>query len=440
MKNLSQWETRLVEAFDELYGSFVDPIEPFRDDDDTWIPLTVASGSRAAGFGTTNEQQLSEIRARCRMLALTNEFAINGHENRVSYIIGTGHRYQTLPVNSDPSAKATASMVQDWLTEFLEVNRWHARQQEIIHRQDRDGEAFLRLFHSADGITRIRFVEPEQVVTPTKKASDPSARFGIQTDPYDVENALGYYVDGVLVDASEIQHRKSNVDFNVKRGLPLFFPVWKNLRRAEKLLRNMSVVAEIQSAIAIIRKHRSGTRSSVEQFVSDRADASVTNSATGQTTNYRRYAPGTILDASASMDYEFPAMAIDAGQFVKVLQAELRATASRLVMPEFMLTSDASNANYSSTMVAEGPAVKMFERLQHQMIEDDLALIGRARDYAIRIGRLPDAARTAVKIKGIPPMLTTRDRYKEARADEILLKNGAMTPETMASRHGLEAL
>jgi hypothetical protein len=34
-----------------------------------------------------------------------------------------------------------------------------------------------------------------------------------------------------------------------------------NLRRAEKLLRNMSVVAEIQSAIALIHKHQGGIRS-----------------------------------------------------------------------------------------------------------------------------------------------------------------------------------
>jgi hypothetical protein len=45
--------------------------------------------------------------------------------------------------------------------------------------------------------------------------------------------------------------------------------------------------------------------------------------------------------------------------FVAVLHAELRAIASRLVMPEFMLTSDASNGNYASTMVAEGPAMRM---------------------------------------------------------------------------------
>ncbi len=55
-----------------------------------------------------------------------------------------------------------------------------------------------------------------------------------------------------------------------------------------------------------------------------------------------------------------------------VLQAELRAIASRLVMPEFMLTSDASNANYASTMVAEGPAMRMFARLQADLVRADL--------------------------------------------------------------------
>lgn len=76
------------------------------------------------------------------------------------------------------------------------------------------------------------------------------------------------------------------------------------------------------------------------------------------------YGPGTILDAPAGLEYEFPATGIDAGSFVTILQAELRAIAARLVMPEFMFTSDASNASFSSTMVEEGPAVKMFERLQ----------------------------------------------------------------------------
>ena len=125
----------------------------------------------------------------------------------------------------------------------------------------------------------------------------------------------------------------------------------------------------------------------------------------------------------AGTEYEFPAAAIDAGRYVAVLQAELRAIASRLVMPEFMLTSDASNANYSSTMVAEGPAVRMFERLQHEMIEDDVRVMWRVVRGAVDSGRLPREALASVDIQGLPPTLAVRDRLKEAQADRILVQS-----------------
>jgi capsid protein len=224
----------------------------------------------------------------------------------------------------------------------------------------------------------------------------------------------------------------------VRRGLPLFYPVRKNLRRAEKLLRNMSIVAEIQSAIAVIRKHTAATAAGLADFVANQADRSVTSAATGRTSHFRRFAPGTILDAVAGTDYQFPAAGIDAGRYVTVLQAELRAVASRLVMPEFMLSSDASNANYSSTMVAEGPAVKMFDRLQHEMIVDDAALLRRVVQHAVVCGRLPSDALTAIEIRGVPPTLAVRDRLKDAQADQILVRNGAMSVATMALRGGLD--
>ena len=261
---------------------------------------------------------------------------------------------------------------------------------------------------------------------------------GIVTAADDVEEVEAYYVDGRPVPASEIQHRKLGVDANVKRGLPLFYPVQKNLRRAEKLLRNMSVVAEIQSAIALIRKHVSATAAGLEQFVQNEADLSVTSQSTARTSHFRRYAPGTILDAFAGTDYQFPAAAIDAGRYVAVLQAELRAIASRLVMPEFMLTSDASNANYASTMVAEGPAVKMFERLQREMIEEDLEVMWRVLTGAVQSARLPAEALAQLDVEAIPPTLAVRDRHKEALADQILVRNGAMSTQTMSMRHGLD--
>ena len=136
--------------------------------------------------------------------------------------------------------------------------------------------------------------------------------------------------------------------------------------------------------------------------------------------------------------YQFPAAGIDASRYVTILQAELRAVASRLSMPEFMLTSDASNANYASTMVAEGPAVKIFDRLQHELIEEDLALLGRVLGHAVSAGRLPNGALSTVDIQGIPPTLAVRDRLKETQADVLLVKAGAMSVATLATRNGLD--
>ena len=433
-------EQALTEAWGDLLTSTVEPDECLYDVDGTrWLSLGGQYGtSPAADAGVVTEQQLSTIRAQCRSLAVGNEFAINGHENRISYIVGAGHSYRAALEPGSSADVALRNQVQSVIDEFIEQNEWHRRQQEIVRRNDRDGETFLRFFADRDGTTRVRFVEPGQIATPAELSGDAAASFGLRTDPDDVETVLGYYIDGVYVDADEIQHRKTNVDNNVKRGLPLFYPVRSNLRRAEKLLRNMAVLSEIQSAIALIRKHRGTSRGAVQQFVSDSADANVTNTTSGKTTHYRRFAPGTILDAPGGLDYEFPAAGIDAASFVAVLQAELRAVASRLVMPEFMLTSDASNSNYASTLVAEGPALKMFARLQAEQILYDRAVMRRVIHVAVSAGRLPREALSEVAVRIAPPSLGIRDQLKDAETYRIELEQGVLSPQTWSQLRGLD--
>ena len=80
---------------------------------------------------------------------------------------GTAYRAVTAKPEY-PDAAPLAAEVQAVLDEFVRLNRWHQRQQEIVRRQDRDGECFLRLFCGPDGITRVRFVEPAQVATPPR--------------------------------------------------------------------------------------------------------------------------------------------------------------------------------------------------------------------------------------------------------------------------------
>jgi hypothetical protein len=436
---LDRLRAQLREAYGDWWDLLVDPREPYSDDGEAWLPLGNGASAEFATFAPINEAQLADVRRQCRSLALENEFAINGHENRISYIVGPGHTYRATVRKGQSAPADLVAEVQRAIDDFIELNGWHRRQQEIVRRRDRDGEAFLRFFPGRDGTLRVRFVEPDQVVTPPSQAADPAARLGILTDLGDVETVRGYYIDGRLIDASEIQHRKANVDANVRRGLPLFYPVRKNLRRAEKLLRNMSVVAEIQSAIALIRKHRQGTAAGVQQFVQSQADGSARSAtANGGSTPVRRYKPGTILDTNAGIEYDFPAAGINASTYVTVLQAELRAIASRLVMPEFMLTSDASNANYASTMVAEGPAMRMFERLQAEQVRDDLQVMWRAVGAAIDAGLLPAETRRAIEIQSAPPSLSMRDQFKDAQRRKLEHAAGILSPQTWSQLAGLD--
>lgn len=435
-ENALRLERELIESITALDDRYVDPLEPFVDSGNEIWTLISGGGCAGADSRLLNEQTLEVMRNSSRALLLRNEFAINAIENRINFIIGKGHRYHAVP--KDAREYELSREVQETLEEFIERTEWGSRQEEIMRRTDRDGEVFLRFFRDYEGLTSIRFVEPSQIATPDNRTDDPANSFGIHTAADDVETIYGYWIDGAYVAADEIQHRKSNVDRNVKRGIPLLYPVQKNLKRAEKLLRNMSVVAEIQSAIALIRKHPGGNGDSIRRFVRSQSMESGGNDSSARGMLHQRFEPGTIIDAYSGTDYEFPVAAIDAGRYVLVLQAELRAIAARLVMPEFMLSSDASNANYSSTMVAEGPAVRMFERLQGEMIHADLQVLKRVVRNRIQGGFLPGDTLRRIDIHAVPPIVAVRDRLKEAQADEILLKHGILSRHTMAMRYGLD--
>lgn len=447
MTNLSEVNLRIAEHQSRFLESTLDLWDRLvRDEEmlDFDGRLTVGQNygpTWSAGLAYTTESQLAEIRNQSRHLVLTNEFALNAVENRISYVVGEGHSYKVVAKAGAEPPEDLIDRVQQVVANFVGRNRWHLRQQESMRRLDRDGEVFLRKFDTRDGLD-VRYIEPEMVASPPGRMR---ALFGIEFRPGDAETPEAYHVresyDGTAfeqLEPSEVQHRKANVDLVVPRGVPTFYPVRKNLIRAAKLLRNVSTVSEIQSAIAMVRKHVSSTKATIQQYVADNADVKVRSQLTGQEKTYRNYRPGTILDVGGAVDYDFPAKGIDVTNYVEAIQAELRAVASRLVMPEFMLTSDASNANYSSTMVAEGPAVKMFERLQVSTIWADIELLEDEIRLQVERGRLPANTLDLVEIDADGPSVRTRDRLKDSQADQILVAARVMSRQTLAARHGLD--
>lgn len=497
---------KLAEAID-LAAQMIDPADAYRHDEEMWLPMgfgltgsgtTGTAGNMNLGLltsGFDNELQLAMARDEMRYLAATNPFAINAHENRISYIVGDGHTYDVAVKETraakrakkekkkaeraaeqaakDAAAKANAAKqqrqfglageeeivpppavdkqadsidaeasaledaadaAQDALDTFISENDWHNRQQEIVHRLDRDGEVFLRMFPGTDGILRIRFVEPGHVATPTDKANDPTVRFGIQFDPEDAETPIAYYIKGELVEAQFIQHRKANVDRTSPRGVPLMFGVRQYLRRAAKNVLNISAKIDVISAIALIRKH-AGTRAGVGSTVASTAQYQQIDPRSNQTTYARRFTPGTILDAPNTVEYEAPSVdGVD--QLAAGVALNLRTIASRLVMPEFMLTSDASNANYASTMVAEGPSVKSFERLQKRQSCWDVELLWKAMEA----GGMGDAVELKKKFEirvGMPTIISRDDKAK-AEENKIYFDDGILSPQEWASQIGID--
>lgn len=444
-------EAKLLESYD-LYQNLVDLREPYNDvNGETWSAIGAGVGNTNAGSpldfaGFANEQELTQAREMCRRFFTDNEYAINGHRNRVNYIVGKGHKYTATPKKGikNPNVE-NVKLVQEFVDEFLKANKWAKRQQETVLRADRDGEAFRRKFRRNDGMTMVRFVEPWQVANPA--GANEATSFGIETDADDAETVIGYCVTSKagqpptqedFVPADEIQHIKMNVDLNVRRGVPLFWPCRLNLRRCARSLRAIAARTELAAALCLNRKHVGGTAAAVEAFANAKATATRTNPFNGQTERGKSVNPGTITDSTANIEYEVLNIGFGLEEMVVGLQANLRAVATIAQMPEFMFTGDASNANYASTMVAEGPAVKSFEVMQGEFIPYDLELIDDAIAYAIEKGRLPAGILDEIEIQVEPPNVATREKDKEASTNETYCRVGIKSPQTVSAELGLD--
>ena len=113
-------------------------------------------------------------------------------------------------------------------------------------------------------------------------------------------------------------------------------------------------------------------------------------------------------------------------------------------LPEFMLSADASNANYASTLVAEGPAVRHFAAWQAFFIGQWQKLFHMVMSEAVRMGHLsPTHPRfgegPGVGLHITPPPLAVRSRHAEAQADALYYDRGALSARELARRDGADA-
>lgn len=406
--------------------------QPVAEDPGRWHLL----GDTKAGPSETTRK---DVRSAARHLAQNNPHARNILRLLEVYVVGPGleltHQPRATSVAQNQKILEKAEIL--W-KEFLQRNRKHFSYREFARRTWRDGECFLRLFPQSDAIPTVRFVDPEQI-GPTREEPDSQ---GILTDNDDVESPLAYLLidpeTGELAEeipATEILHTRIGVDSNQKRGLSVFASTIDMLSCFDRWLDTEMTARKLQASIVLWRKIQ-GSPSQARDFAENAAAASQPSYRGSVSDNAarERYRPGSILTTSSGTELQFLQPNTNFGDAVPLGRLLLLSIAAGSGLPEFMLTSDASNANYASTMVAEGPAVKLFQSEQQFFSEEFAQLWRWVMQQAIRARELPDDFFQQAKADWSFPELVNRDRPREREADAKLVERRVLSRAEVARR------
>jgi len=297
------------------------------------------------------------------------------------YVAGRG--FNISPVSS-------MDAVVDYWKEFWRVNKMALRVKEIVRRGMRDGEDFLRYFEGEkEEMIKVRFMNPDFVQTPTDlKITDEMGNVndGIETDKEDIENVLGYYYKGDRIPAKEVDHIKILVDSDILRGRSFYEPLLQGLAMYKKWLADRMKLNEQRTVIAVIKKVKGNPTDAAN--IATKYETSKLLNPDG-TTKARAPKNVSVITTNKNVEYELKTPNLQASDVQHDGVALLRDVSAGSGLPEYMVTSDSSNSNYASTLVAEGPAVMEFEDWQDFFGEAFKVMFYRVIESGIRKGKIP---------------------------------------------------
>lgn len=374
----------------------------------------------------------AELRRLARHLVATNPHARNCLRLLGAYVVGPDMRTgfidrRTANGQSEASRRAAAL----W-RRFLAGNCGHFSYSEFATRTWRDGEAFVRLFPQASWPPAVRFIDPERIgATPGTDSAD-----GIVTDPDDAETVKAYLhvnAAGELVEeipAAELLHAKINADSNEARGTSLFATMIGPLQRYERWLETELVARKVAASVVLWRKVMGGGRGSAGDDPNDTLYTTQLDPA--------KFQPGSVLTTDEQQELQFLNPQSELDDAAPLGRLLLLAAAAGAGMPEYMLTGDSSAANYSKSLVAEGPPVRLFVAEQHALADRLNRLWQMVAAEAVRLGLLTGDDVAALEPDWHLPSPAFRDRPRERYADVRLVAAGVLSRSEVARRENVD--
>ncbi|MFA4971734.1 MAG: phage portal protein [bacterium] len=390
-----------------------DPRDKLKDpDEDRWQKIGGSSDLKAldsADHGTMRTQAV-------------NFFYRNPHARGIvrlfeKYIAGRGFNI---------SPKAKLRRVADYWKAFWRKNGMDRRRREIVRRTVRDGEVFLRYFKDKDGVPIVRFMNPDLVAEPDATTAKNAGAVGnvscgVETDNDDVETVLAYWYKGKRIPAEEVQHEKILVDSDVKRGRSILEIDMPDFTYYRSWLQNRMTLAKLRTAIGLV-KNVDGTPTQVANIASATKTASKVNP---DGSYMQKLMDGVnILTASRGVKYEFLTPNLQASDAQNDGRSVLLSISAGVGLPEFMVTADASNANYASTLVAESPGVMEFYDWQDFFRGAFERMYERVIKYGMTIGEIPEYEIVQETIP-VGSMLTSLEAREAARMAVKRLREAA---------------
>jgi len=423
------------------------------------------------------EQELSQIRGIARHVASTDEVAISALDNLANYVLGrSGFEYEITPKAKQDIDPRIVAVAQSVIDSFAEENEWEGDlERELFYRSRRDGEFFLPLEDTGGGYVRAETIEPDEVTEPgnVNQLEDylglgPGLdwKFGIAKTPNRPLQRQGYFVqrfgdandwDYLPVHPSSVSgrtacmiHARLNVDRVVCRGLSDFYAVYQDLERVSKLLGNTLQGGAIQAAIAYIKEHAAGTRESdITSARSGKVESTYNlpqgSSGSAREISTRRIMPGTVVSTVGTKYHAGPLGTPRGTSYIEIAQAGLRYVGQRWTMPEYLISGDASNGNFSSTLVAEAPFTKSIEAKQSYYTRVYKGVFWRVLEIAVRAGRFVrlgiDSSefrllKRLIDIDITPPEVAVRNRLEDHQIRQGEYAAGFLSLETWAAEAG----
>jgi hypothetical protein len=414
------------------------------------------------------EMDLARIRGQSRNLAAFTSTTIGAVDALRNYVYGTGFTY-TVHEKEGVQAEGLVKQAQSVIDAFIEENDFTGVVDVENHQRSReDGEAFIRLQAEGQQIF-VDMIEPDNVTEPANKREIedwltdtsqmdmlsfvPSWKFGVLTPERQTWRALGYHVvfdssgsDWEFIPARRMVHIKRNVPRKAKRGVSDYVPVWEDIEAEARLRKNTSEGAAIQAAIAFVREHVPGiSKDDIVDFVAANATGDYEKPIKSGTRNVKaeKFQPGTVKDIPAGMKYHAgPMGTLRSPIFIEVAQFILRSIGQRWSFPEFIISGDASNSNFASTLMAESPFVKARECDQQFYKRQDSELFWKVLRIAWEMGLLGGSTwqqvRASIELKIDAPEVASRDKQKQASTDQVLQQMGVKSRRTIANEHDLD--